>query len=695
MGIAAPPRQQSQSRRTSTSPPAKAKGFDGGVVFITGNNPEDFKKKKVMKQVRQKAMDDYLSKNKKVKSEDSTATRNHSVASGSDRQGSTDSGLVPSNEEALRIYEQRSKRRPSSPARSPRSSNGQPISQTSISNMQVQMARPSPSIDSLMASAPIVRPSRTGIMLIYDVKITPPFQSIGTPLDPFKTMPQAPHPRVSVEGLKFHCSRVFGTRAMGQYWIPTLVKSPHAFLSTLCIASAHNDAIQSRPVESVQTLALRQEVMHLISKNLVNPDSRVNDFNIIALTQLIASEIIAGEQAALAYHESGVAAMVRQRGGINKLGVSGRLASTLSWVSLESAILREAKPEAMYRNFCTAATSRNFPPTATLPESPLFRPQNRKGFVTLQRSPRYQERTLRLLNEIHQMMEFFSHATEDSHRNDASIKNLYKRITSSATYPSAAELQKRGNVLTYLDWTYEAIRVTAVLQATAILKRVPLSEALKYAAPTQNLSDMYASSSASRSNESLVSPTAVRHDSPVTGFSTSPAWATSPVMPQDLPQENPFTFVPSTNHNMTASSKTHRPSLSTHASSSFSTQASSSLSLSLSFPSASFSAASTPTTTLLSSLKTALENSDLSACWGDMAGVLLWIGLTVGAASSRQADKVSRKWFAALAVRCSILLCFEHPECVHATLVKMGEVVEGLDVKKVEDVSGKRRRRDE
>jgi hypothetical protein len=66
-----------------------------------------------------------------------------------------------------------------------------------------------------------------------------------------------------------------------------------------------------------------------------------------------------------------------------------------------------------------------------------------------------------------------------------------------------------------------------------------------------------------------------------------------------------------------------------------------------------------------------------------MAGVLFWIGLTAGAAS-RDSDKVLRKWFAALAMRCAIVLCFEHQEPVHATLVKMGEFVEAAGFRNTE-----------
>lgn len=430
---------------------------------------------------------------------------------------------------------------------------------------------------------------------------------------------------------------------MGLYWIPTLVKSPHAFLSTLCIASTHLDAIKNRQIESIQTTALRQEVIHLIHRNILHPEAKVDDFNVIALTQLIASEIIIGDETALDFHERGVEAMVKTRGGLNQLGVDGRLASTLSWVSLESAILREAKPRSIYSDFCVSASSQNYPNTMTIPESPLFCP--RGEFRTIGRSQRCAPRALDLLKDIRMMMDLFLHETKHSRQNEQTLKNLYKKITSQ--YPSVSELQK-NTILNHSDWTYEAIRIAAVIQATAIVKRVPLSEALRYAAQTENPTKIYTSSTGSKSNESLVSPTTFRHDSPVTGFSTSPSYATSPA----YAVPNPFSFAPS------------RPSISSTASEFTFFQA---------------PAAPVPTgpAAVLTNLRTAIDNSDMSDCWSDMAGVLFWIGLVAGAAS-RKSEKVLKKWFSALAVRCSIMLCFEHPKPVHATLLQMGEIVESL-----------------
>ncbi|KAF2266825.1 hypothetical protein CC78DRAFT_531269 [Lojkania enalia] len=655
-----------QQRKKSTSPLTNEndEGSDG-LLFITGNNPDDFKKKGVMTQVRKKAMGSYL-ENVKPKAQPSRMQSEDSNASQSSMGSDQPEAAMSSREALMLLRRERRSRKASSPVQSPATgSQDQPSVATSS---ETRVARIPRTIDavSILESAPIVSPMRIGIKLVYDETTPRPFQSIGKPLDPFQTMYQGYAPRISVEELKLHCSQAFGTRAMGQHWIPTLVKSPHAFLSTLCIASAHYDAIYGRSTESVQTLALRQEVIHLISQNLVNPSTRVDDYNIIALTQLIASEIIAGEEAMLSYHESGIEAMVRQRGGVDRLGVSGRLASTLSWVSLQSAVLREAKPRSIYLNFCASTSSKTYPTTATIPESPLFCPWNksRKEFETMSRSSRCSQDTLNLLKEVRTMMEFFLHETNNSRQNLGSINNIYKKIMQ---FPTISDIQK-DHIPKTSDWTYEAVRVAAVIQATAICKRMPLSEALKTVAQNQTIPQLYSSSNASKSSESLASPTALRHDSPVTGFSTGPSYVTatdpSPTNPSAT-QPIYSNFGPPQSKSASKFSIPSKPD----------------------FPSFFLAApASTPSgpNALLADLKTAIENSDLSDAWKNMAGVLLWIGLVIGAAS-RKSDGALRKWFSALSVRCSILLCFEHPEAIHATLLRMCELVGGVTVPSTEE----------
>ncbi|KAL5462453.1 hypothetical protein PMIN06_001602 [Paraphaeosphaeria minitans] len=602
-------------------------GGQDGLLFITGTSLEDFKSRKNMTSVRKKAMGSYLKEKPKASQKEQQSAGRWSTDSASSRAsvGSDQKDFI-SNSEAIMLMTGDGRRRKSlqttAITSSPESIRRTPKSQVSW--------LPRITMDAVLPNAPIVVPSRTGVPLPYDETSPKPFQSIGKPLDPFRTMFQASHPLVSVEELKFHCSRAFGTKAMGLHWIPTLVKSPHAFLSTLCIASAHYDAISERAIESVQTLALRQEVMHLISQSLLNSETRGDDYNVVALTQLIASEIIAGEGMTLDFHETGIEAVVRQRGGLGKLGVNGRLATTLSWVSLESAILREEKPRTQYVVHASATSTRSYLNTATIPESPLYCP--RSEFETIKRSSRCSSQAKDLLKDMRIMMDMFLHETKQNRHSSLSLKSMRKNITTQ--YPPVSELQKKAS-LTPKDWGYEAIRIAAVLTSTAISQWTPLSEALASVAEIER----------SRTSEALppTPPTDAldRQDSPLA-----------------LSQTNPFAFIPS------SPTSVRRPS--------------------------------SPTTALLKHFQTTLTRTNLSDCWADMAGVLLWVSLTAGAASRRVDSRVLRKWFKALALRVSIVLCFEHPEAMCASLLRMGDLVAGVggDCEKVrEDNRGKRRGR--
>jgi hypothetical protein len=442
---------------------------------------------------------------------------------------------------------------------------------------------------------------------------------------------QSSHPGVSVEQLKFHCSRYFGTRSLGIFWIPTALSYPHTFLGTLCLATAYHDVMHELPLESVQTIALRQEVIHLVGQNMLDPEASISDHNIMAVIQLIISEVIGREESGLTWHESGLETMIEQRGGLNQLGVHGRLASSIAWVSLATANLREEQPRTIYLDYCTANSTRQYQPAATIPESPIYCP--RSSFKTIQRSPRCTPKALELLGDIRMMIDIFLHESKSTRRNSQTLMNLYKKIVSTEEYPLVAELRK-DRVLTENEWKYEAIRIASVIQATAIIRRVPLSEALVCAAQMWKDSAVSASSTAS----------------------------------QDTEQSNSL-----------SSTNAPHPSISAHE-----------------YFSSASAPAPTDTTALLTHLRTALSHSNLSSCWSDMAGVLLWISLVVGAASKKSESKVLKRYFSAMAMRAGIMLCFEHPEAICATVSRMAEVVGALGVGSVvgvgDGVEGKRRR---
>jgi hypothetical protein len=444
---------------------------------------------------------------------------------------------------------------------------------------------------------------------------------------------QSSHPSVSVEELKFYCNRYFGTRALGKYWIPTALSYSHTYLGTLCLATAYHDVIHERPLESVQTVALRQEVIHLVGRNMLDPEARVSDHNIMAIIQLIISEVIGREESGLSWHENGIENMIKQRGGLENLGVEGRLASAVSWVSLATSVLREEPPRTIYAEYSAAHSTKQYRPTASLPESPIFCP--RTTWKTISKSTKCTPKAHELLSDMRMMIDFLLHETRSSRRNSQTLMELYKKIINPVEYPPVSEIQ-RSRRLTYHDYKYEAIRIASIIQATAIIRRMPLSEALTHAADLQSSVPVYNTPAAVVSSESLISPLEIYPEGSFAGPSASPSFPTSSTS-SEL-QQSYFQFQAADPRASMSSLNDPRPSFSSTASaprpSISSVQSTSSDHIYFPPPPA---PAPSNTTTLLKNLRTTIEASNISACWSDMAGVLLWIGLVVGAASLKSA----------------------------------------------------------
>lgn len=126
---------------------------------------------------------------------------------------------------------------------------------------------------------------------------------------------------------------------MALNWVPTLLKARHAFLSTICISSAHDDIMRrsslppaQRPqLESIEVASIRKEVTSMINQSMSDPQMQTADATIVAVLQLLNAEIIGCDDKLMEVHQSGLHAMIRQRGGLNALGVSGELASITMW----------------------------------------------------------------------------------------------------------------------------------------------------------------------------------------------------------------------------------------------------------------------------------------------------------------------------------------------------------------------------
>ncbi|KAF2215067.1 hypothetical protein CERZMDRAFT_8762, partial [Cercospora zeae-maydis SCOH1-5] len=165
-----------------------------------------------------------------------------------------------------------------------------------------------------------------------------PESYLGSNIQPFACWPTPDDPSLNVEQLKWSCSRKFGTRGISLHWVPTLLKSRHAFLSTICISASHDDIMmrgqqaphERLPYGSEARLKVRSEVLGLINQALANPETQSTDGTIIAILQVLNSEIMGCDDNIMQIHQNGLHDLVEQRGGLSELGLEGQLASIIT-----------------------------------------------------------------------------------------------------------------------------------------------------------------------------------------------------------------------------------------------------------------------------------------------------------------------------------------------------------------------------
>lgn len=477
------------------------------------------------------------------------------------------------------------------------------------------------------------------------------------------------------------------TKAMERYWLPLVLNCPHTFLSTLCIASAHLDAVRGLVNDSLETITLRQEVVHVIGQCLTDAIKNTDDQNLMALVNLIASEVVGREKGSLRWHEDGIEVMIKQRGGLNNLGE--RLASTISWVLLESSIIREGASRTMIVEYCLKKSTVRAPGTAVLLDSPLHCSSHVPG--------RFQEFTppaWELLAEVRSHIEWLLGQNKQRWCDS-------KIITSSNTFQPLPKLRNLATV-SQADWRYEAIRIAALLTSEAIEMSVPLSqtlgldEASRYllrARSDRNLdnsTDTRLMSGSSDGTARSMSSICRTHYSDSTEDSESPIYTprvTHDVIPQVAIRdfsEGPRELLyqgdlgdPSVPE-CSASGKPFAMDLYPIGANWTSQSSHGQKIRDIKCLTQPFFTAHT-NGDILQDLKHALEHSDLTACWSEMAGILLWISFTASAASKDTSDRSLSRFFSALMMRVSFLISFEHPEVMNASLLEMVKIIEALN----------------
>jgi hypothetical protein len=356
----------------SSTPPSSTADKKEWTFITSTNDLSMFKDKDTMNTVRHKVMVNYLTDGQRSTSEPSPqprpkqqvirpaqrdASRNASVSRDAGAgQPSTD---VTLNDYALKLFRQetaKGKRRRSERSPSDSSSAAEPkrirqeddededyveeIDQAVDRSLSLNRYQRALSVIQFMRRhrIPLVTtPDESQAPFIYDRHFSPDTYTplklplvIGNTVDPWHTLPQASTAEIPIEQLKWQCSQYYGTKGMGRHWVPTMLKTPAAFLSTLCVASIQRDIINGKHGEGRETFHLRLEVVHYISQTITNSRSSVDDATIMAVLQLLASDLIRGETRELLWHEDGMERMVESRGGLDALETGGDLAGMMT-----------------------------------------------------------------------------------------------------------------------------------------------------------------------------------------------------------------------------------------------------------------------------------------------------------------------------------------------------------------------------
>jgi hypothetical protein len=412
------------------------------------------------------------------------------------------------------------------------------------------------------------------------------FSVLGFRVSPYHTWLQTTRIAVDLEKLKFVCGRRLRSCSMRKLWLPFIIRARHSFLSTLCISTAHDEAMQrvvfgsdsfrgAKKAVLYERLAVKSEVISMINTSMDDPQQRTSDATIIAVLNILNSEMISCDTSALKTHQRGLKKMISMRGGLDKLGVLGHLARTVTVTMLTNAVLQEETADDMYLLFAQMRTTTPPANDMLFPESPIY--CGRKYRIVAQLLGASE--SLTSLEMVRRMTcVFLGHEGP----NVEVLKYLHGQVWD-------VESECPEGVPSRQDRMNEAIRLTSRLYADALVGNVSFSHASSF-----------------------------------------------PTRPSSLAEqghaEHPAAFVEIVRH---------------------------------------------------------LRHTDLDRVWGGLSGVLFWISLVAGAAAKKaklkdineagdlaieREEEEARQWLAAVAVRCSIILGFEHSTATLGCLQNMLDI---------------------
>ncbi|PNS19760.1 Anaphase-promoting complex subunit 5 [Sphaceloma murrayae] len=504
-------------------------GAPSSFSFVTATNPQQFRERGTMRQVRQQVMYSYLNKaeqdptttDKRVtKKRPSRATRTPSSqqAAGSAQNPAVTSSTaipidVPSDDLLFARFE------PSEAYATPDGSSASSLaaqsfppyttttigfSDPTITSLVAHISSPmnyaqQPDIDEFSYSdtALVSKRNRSREQNLYDVAYGNPY---GLHIDcimpdPFASFDQLGNNRINVELLKSNCSAYFGSKALLDVWVHFLTSSPSAFLASLCIAAPYTDLMaQSNTSMSTiatvpnqrQTMELLTEVPKIVNESLHDPAEGFSDINVVAVCQLLAGQLTSDYTWIVPAHRYYMKHMVNTRGGLDKLGGEQVIAFNCCLTDFEAAMLANEPLDTLYLNYAREYIDTHPYVKFPAPESPIFvRDGDMRSIASNRTCSRQTLNLIILMNHLTetciQLNRLEGRKASPTGPMPAELPDadaLQLGISDIATKVHAMQPANIPGHAGFNDAYYEAIRLASIIYTHAILHRMPFHEAL-------------------------------------------------------------------------------------------------------------------------------------------------------------------------------------------------------------------------
>ncbi|KAF4554120.1 Hypothetical protein D9617_5g069960 [Elsinoe fawcettii] len=180
--------------------------------------------------------------------------------------------------------------------------------------------------------------------------------------------------------LKIISGAYFASRACNQQWIPLVLQTPEAYLSCLCIVAPYADVFMAgKDADRItlsqfkQTLAITSVVSRMIKDRLNKPEHLGDDQTILAVMQLLNSQMAAPFGDTIQAHQDALGNLIRLRGGLSCLGGDGTIARMAVMVDYEISVVRNELVKPVYAAWMRSYLRNILPKACNTKGNPLLR----------------------------------------------------------------------------------------------------------------------------------------------------------------------------------------------------------------------------------------------------------------------------------------------------------------------------------